>query len=148
MVRKMKISTKGRYGLRAMIDLAINSGEECCASLADISERQDLSLNYLESIFSYLKRAGLVVGIAGAQGGYMLAKPADKITLYEIMTVLEGNMSVYDNFGRKTKIRSFLNRNVWDVIDENVNEVLTGTTLADVMKNIETSRLSGDCSAL
>ncbi|MCY1712776.1 RrF2 family transcriptional regulator [Caproiciproducens galactitolivorans] len=143
----MKISTKGRYGLRAMIDLAINSSEGC-TSLADISHRQDLSLNYLESIFSYLKRAGLVVGIAGAQGGYMLAKPADEITLYEIMTVLEGSMSVYDSFGEETKIRSFLNRNVWDVIDKNVNEVLTGTTLADVLKNMETSRLSGDCSGL
>ena len=143
----MKISTKGRYGLRAMIDLAISSSEGC-TSLADISQRQDLSLNYLESIFSYLKRAGLVVGIAGAQGGYMLAKPADAITLYEIMTVLEGSMSVYDSFGEETKIRSFLNRNVWDVIDKNVNDVLTGTTLADVLKNMETSRLSGDCSAL
>jgi Rrf2 family protein len=146
-VRKMKISTKGRYGLRAMIDLAVNSNGDC-ASLAGISERQDLSLNYLESIFSYLKRAGLVIGIAGAQGGYMLAKPADEITLYEIMTVLEGDMSVYDKFGPTTKIRSFLNKNVWDVIDKNVNEVLTGTTLADVIKNMENSRLSEDCSAL
>ncbi|WP_277668481.1 Rrf2 family transcriptional regulator [Caproiciproducens galactitolivorans] len=143
----MKISTKGRYGLRAMIDLAVNSNGGC-ASLAGISERQDLSLNYLESIFSYLKRAGLVIGIAGAQGGYMLAKPADEITLYEIMTVLEGDMSVYDKFGPTTKIRSFLNKNVWDVIDKNVNEVLTGTTMADVIKNIENSRLSEDCSAL
>ncbi|NLG93675.1 MAG: Rrf2 family transcriptional regulator [Clostridiales bacterium] len=143
----MKISTKGRYGLRAMIDLAVNSNGDC-ASLAGISERQDLSLNYLESIFSYLKRAGLVIGIAGAQGGYMLAKPADEITLYEIMTVLEGDMSVYDKFGPTTKIRSFLNKNVWDVIDKNVNEVLTGTTLADVIKNMENSRLSEDCSAL
>ncbi|XOQ48655.1 MAG: HTH-type transcriptional regulator CymR [Eubacteriales bacterium] len=146
-MRKMKISTKGRYGLRAMIDLAVNSNGDC-ASLAGISERQDLSLNYLESIFSYLKRAGLVIGIAGAQGGYMLAKPADEITLYEIMTVLEGDMSVYDKFGPTTKIRSFLNKNVWDVIDKNVNEVLTGTTLADVIKNMENSRLSEDCSAL
>lgn len=143
----MKISTKGRYGLRAMIDLAINSSEGC-TSLADISQRQDLSLNYLESIFSYLKRAGLVIGVAGAQGGYMLAKPADEITLYQIMTVLEGSMSVYDSFGEEPPIRSFLNRNVWDVIDKNVNEVLTGTTLADVLKNIEASRLSEDCSAL
>ncbi|QEY33620.1 Rrf2 family transcriptional regulator [Caproiciproducens galactitolivorans] len=143
----MKISTKGRYGLRAMIDLAVNSNGGC-ASLAGISERQDLSLNYLESIFSYLKRAGLVIGIAGAQGGYMLAKPADEITLYEIMTVLEGDMSVYDKFGPTTKIRSFLNKNVWDVIDKNVNEVLTGTTMADVIKNIENNRLSEDCSAL
>ena len=143
----MKISTKGRYGLRALIDLAMNSGEGC-VSLSEISQRQDLSLNYLESIFASLKRAGIVIGIAGAQGGYVLAKPAEEITLRDIMTVLEGDMSVYDNLGERTSIRSFLNRNVWDVIDRSVDEVLTGTTLEDVLKDIEARHLSADCSEL
>ncbi|MGX8709229.1 MAG: RrF2 family transcriptional regulator [bacterium] len=143
----MKISTKGRYGLRALIDLAMNSGEGC-VSLSGISQRQDLSLNYLESIFASLKRAGIVIGIAGAQGGYVLAKPAEEITLRDIMTVLEGDMSVYDNLGERTSIRSFLNRSVWDVIDHSVDEVLTGTTLEDVLKDIEARHLSADCSEL
>ncbi|MDF1493207.1 RrF2 family transcriptional regulator [Caproiciproducens sp. CPB-2] len=143
----MKISTKGRYGLRALIDLAMNS-EEGCVSLSGISRRQDLSLNYLESIFASLKRAGIVIGIAGAQGGYVLAKPAKEITLRDIMTVLEGDMSVYDNLGERTSIRSFLNRNVWDMIDRSVDEVLTGTTLEDVLKDIEARQLSADCSEL
>ncbi|MBW7571700.1 RrF2 family transcriptional regulator [Caproiciproducens faecalis] len=143
----MKISTKGRYGLRALIDLAMNSTEGC-ASLSGISLRQDLSLNYLESIFASLKRAGIVIGIAGAQGGYVLAKPTSEITLRDIMTVLEGDMSVYDNLGEKTEIRSFLNRNVWDVIDRGVDEVLTGTTLEDVLKDIEARHTSADCSEL
>jgi Rrf2 family protein len=143
----MKISTKGRYGLRAMIDLAIHCNDGY-VPLAGISERQDLSLNYLESIFAYLKRAGLVTGIAGAQGGYVLSKPANEITLLDILSVLEGDMSVYDSLGEETKIRAFLNRNVWDVIDYRVNEVLTGTTLEDVMNEIQTQRLSNDCSGL
>ncbi|MGX8700097.1 RrF2 family transcriptional regulator [Caproiciproducens sp.] len=143
----MKISTKGRYGLRALIDLAMNSGEGC-VSLSEISQRQDLSLNYLESIFASLKRAGIVIGIAGAQGGYVLAKPAEEITLRDIMAVLEGDMSVYDNLGERTSIRSFLNRSVWDVIDRSVDEVLTGTTLGDVLKDIEARHLSADCSEL
>nr|WP_319487523.1 Rrf2 family transcriptional regulator [uncultured Caproiciproducens sp.] len=143
----MKISTKGRYGLRALIDLAMHS-EDGCASLSGISQRQDLSLNYLESIFASLKRAGIVIGIAGAQGGYVLARPANEITLQDIMTVLEGDMSVYDNLGEKTKIRSFLNRTVWDVIDRSVNEVLIGSTLENVLKDMETQQLSGNCSGL
>jgi Rrf2 family protein len=143
----MKISTKGRYGLRALIDLAVNSNGGC-VSLADISGRQDLSLNYLESIFSYLKRAGMVIGIPGSQGGYILSRPAKEITLFDILTVLEGDMSVYDSVGNETQIRSFLNRNVWDVIDGDINEVLSGTTLEDVLKEIGTQRLSGDCSEL
>ena len=143
----MKISTKGRYGLRAMIDLAIHCSEGYVA-LAGISERQDLSLNYLESIFAYLKRAGLVTGIAGAQGGYVLSRPANEITLQDNLSVLEGDMSVYDSVGEETKIRSFLNRNVWDAVDHSVNEVLTNTTLEDVMKEIEAKCLSNDCSGL
>jgi len=143
----MKISTKGRYGLRALIDLAMTS-DQGCVSLADISERQDLSLNYLESIFSYLKRSGIVIGMAGAQGGYILSRPAAEITLFDILTVLEGDMSVYDSVGEKTKIRDFLNQTVWDEIDENVNQVLTQTTLEDIIKEYETQHLSGDCSEL
>lgn len=143
----MKISTKGRYGLRCLIDLAIHCSEGY-VPLGAISERQDLSLNYLESIFASLKRSGLIIGIAGAQGGYVLARPANEITLFDILTVLEGDMSVYDSVGEETKIRSFLNRTVWDTIDHSVNIVLTTTTLEDIMKEIETQRLSENCSSL
>ena len=64
----MKISTRGRYGLRAVIDLAMQE-EKGCVSLAEIASRQDISFNYLESIFSYLRRAGIVIGTAGSLGG-------------------------------------------------------------------------------
>ena len=143
----MKISTRGRYGLRALIDLALNSNGSC-VSLADISARQDLSLNYLESIFSYLKRSGLVLGIAGAQGGYVLTRPASQIKLSEILAVLEGDMSIYDRIGKETKIRSFLNHNVWDLIDSNVNSVLENTTLENILNEIKSQELSEDSSNL
>lgn len=91
----MKISTRGRYGLRAVIDLAMHE-EQGCVPLGDIALRQDLSLNYLEGIFSYLKRAGIVIGMAGAQGGYRLAKRPEELSIWELMHVLEGSMSVSD----------------------------------------------------
>ena len=85
----MKISTKGRYGLRAMIDLSMNAADNYI-SLSSIAQRQALSLRYLEGIFSSLKKAGLVSSIAGSQGGYKPALPADKITMKMILTALEG----------------------------------------------------------
>ncbi|NLJ31162.1 MAG: Rrf2 family transcriptional regulator [Clostridiales bacterium] len=133
----MKISTKGRYGLRALIDLALHS-RGTCVSLSDISARQELSLNYLESIFAYLKKSGLVIGVAGAQGGYLLAKPAEQITLLEVLTALEGDLSVYDHIGAEPPIRAFLNRNVWDAIDRSITDVLKNTSLADLLEELHT----------
>ena len=72
----MKLSTKGRYGLRAMIDLASHE-EEGAVSIASISERQNISESYLEQLVAKLKKAGLVVSIRGAAGGYRLARPAE-----------------------------------------------------------------------
>ena len=89
----MKISTRGRYGLRAVIDLAMQE-EKGCVSLAEIAARQDISFNYLESIFSYLRRAGIVIGTAGSLGGYTLSKTAVEMNLYDILKVLEGELSM------------------------------------------------------
>ncbi|MFR1215304.1 MAG: RrF2 family transcriptional regulator [Acutalibacteraceae bacterium] len=89
----MKISTRGRYGLRAVIDLAMQE-EKGCVSLAEIAARQDISFNYLESIFSYLRRAGIVIGTAGSLGGYTLSKTAVEMNLYDILKVLEGELSI------------------------------------------------------
>ena len=129
----MKISTRGRYGLRAMIDLALHE-DEGRVTLAGIAARQDLSLNYLESIFSALKRAGFVIGTAGAQGGYSLARPADQISLQSILEALEGDLSVFEEADVGTPIRAFLKQHVWDVIDREVENTLYATTLADMVK--------------
>jgi len=79
----MKLSTKGRYGLRAMTDLAVY-GRNNRVSIALIAERQGMSVSYLEHLFSLLKKAGLVHSVKGAQGGYLLACPAEKTCIGDI----------------------------------------------------------------
>lgn len=143
----MKISTRGRYGLRAMIDLALHEVEGR-VTLAGIAARQDLSLNYLESIFSALKRAGFVIGTAGAQGGYSLARPADQISLQSILEALEGDLSVFEASEEGTPIRAFLKRHVWDAIDREVEHTLCATTLADMVKRTQLQASSAESSAL
>lgn len=86
----MKLSTKGRYGLRAMIDLAIHSKEEA-VSIASIAARQKISESYLEQLIPKLRKAGMIVSVRGAGGGYMLAKPAKEISVGDILRALEGS---------------------------------------------------------
>ena len=87
----MKLSTKGRYGLRALIDLAVHEKEDT-VSIQSISERQGISESYLEQLVRLLKKAGLVVSVRGAGGGYRLAKPADTISVGDILRALEGDL--------------------------------------------------------
>jgi len=82
------VSTKGRYALRIMLDIA-EQGEDAIVPLKDIASRQDLSLKYLESIMPKLKESGLVTGVAGKGGGYKLSKPADQYSVGEILKVSE-----------------------------------------------------------
>ena len=88
----MKISTKGRYALNALIDIAIY-GKDCPVSLSDISVRQDVSLNYLEQLFVKLRRNNVVISIRGANGGYKLAKSSENIRLSEILQAVDENVS-------------------------------------------------------
>lgn len=87
----MKLSTKGRYGLRALLDLALHNEEEA-VSLQSIAERQNISMGYLEQLMRMLKREGLVTSVRGAGGGYHLAKPAGEISVGDILRALEGNL--------------------------------------------------------
>lgn len=84
----MKISTRGEYGLRALMELGM--APEKGLSLRDIAQRQHISLDYLEQIVPALKNAGLVTARRGAQGGYLLARPAAEITVYDALVALEG----------------------------------------------------------
>jgi len=88
----LKLSTKGRYGLRAIVDLAIN-GEKEAVALSGIAERQDISISYLEQLIAKLKKAGIVTSIRGAQGGYLLAKNPEEISVGEILRALEGDLN-------------------------------------------------------
>lgn len=87
----MKISTKGKYGLRAMIDLAQYSEQEA-VSISSIAQRQKISESYLEQLVAKLKKAGLVVSIRGAAGGYRLARPAADISVGDVLRALEGDV--------------------------------------------------------
>ena len=87
----MKLSTKGRYGLRALIDLA-QYGEQEGVSIQSISARQQISDSYLEQQVRKLKKAGLVTSVRGAQGGYRLARPAEEISVGDVLRALEGSI--------------------------------------------------------
>ncbi len=89
----MRLSTKGRYGVTAMMDLAIHDGVGP-VTLADISQCQGISLSYLEQLFSKLRKNGLVDGVRGPGGGYKLARPADSITVAEIITAVDEHVDI------------------------------------------------------
>ncbi len=129
----MKISTKGRYGLRAMLDLACHPGPGPL-SLGEIARMEDLSYSYLESLFAALKRAGLVTGSAGASGGYRLTRPPEEITARMVLEPLEKDLSITDRdpAAPESSLRAFLETEVWDPVDEGVLGVLETTTLRDL----------------
>ena len=87
----MKLSTKGRYGLRALIDLALYSENET-VSIQSIARRQNISDSYLEQLMRKLRSAGLIVSVRGAQGGYKLARPANEISVGDVLRALEGSL--------------------------------------------------------
>lgn len=95
----MKISTKGRYGLRAMVDIAARSNgldESGCVNLKSIAKSQGVSENYLGQLVSSLKKAELIKSVRGAKGGYVISRPANQISVWEILTALEGNLAPVD----------------------------------------------------
>jgi len=132
----MKISTRGRYGLRAMVDLAVHSGGECMA-LSCIAERQNISTNYLEQVFSSLRKAGLVKSIKGAQGGYFLAKEPSDIKVGDVLRVLEGKLSIAESAEEQDmdpkSIQYCLKVMVWDKIEQSIIEAVNSITLEDLV---------------
>ena len=131
----MKLSTKGRYGLRAMLDLAIYSAGDH-VSLYNIAERQGISENYLEQVFSTLRKAGLVKSVKGAQGGYVLAREPSKTTAGQILRTLEGDLSVVDEEKEDAAgnlVIGCIKENVWNRMNECLNEVVDSITLEDLL---------------
>ena len=130
----MKISTKSRYGLRGLLDLAIHSGETP-VSLKDIANRQGISFPYLEHSFSVLKKAGFIAGLAGSGGGYLLRMSPDKITLHMLLSVLEGEFNIVDRVPNEeeTLLQRCIRENVWDQINQDVSEMAATTTLQDMI---------------
>lgn len=130
----MKLSTKGRYGVKAMVDLAVNYGKEP-VPIKSISDRQHISEYYLEQLFSSLRKAGLIKSIRGAMGGYILNKDPKDITVYTILEVLEGPIEVSAclDEGSCDNIDCCATRLVWKKIKDSMDSVTSSITLQDIV---------------
>lgn len=128
----MKISTKGKYGLRALLYLAIHSSNELIP-LNVIAEGENISLNYLEQIFSSLRKAGIVTSVKGPQGGYYLSRKSCDIKVIDIIRILEGEYSFTDDKDNENLSQKAINNLLWNKVDEKVEEILNNTTLEDLV---------------
>lgn len=132
----MKLSTKGRYGVKAMLDLAVHYGTEPI-SIKSISERQGISEYYLEQLFAPLRRAGLIKSVRGAQGGYILNRKPIEITVLEIMDVLEGPVEISECLDNDecNKFESCATRVLWKKIQMSINTVMENVTLQEMLND-------------
>lgn len=135
----MKLSTKGRYAMVALSDIAL-AGAEARVSLAEISRRQDISLPYLEQLFVKLRRAGLVESVRGPGGGYRLARSPDAIRISDVLEAVEETVSALETGAGAsggvsgTRAQSMTNR-LWESLSANVYVFLHQTRLSDVVGN-------------
>jgi len=141
----LKLSTRGRYGLKAMFDLALNYGDGPI-SLTSIAERQAISVNYLEQLISPLKKAMLVESVRGAQGGYMLAKNPDLITVGVILTTLEGPLAptdcvVVDGDDEMCDHSSYcVTKVIYEKIYESISNVVNSITLQHMIDDYKSNQ--------
>ncbi len=132
----MKLSTKGRYGLRAILDIASHSGEGA-ASISSIAARQSLSESYLEQLMGKLKKARLINSVRGAQGGYYLARPPSEISVGDVLRALEGDLtpvtcSAISASGKKITCKAektCVTKYVWRTIGDSINAAVDGISL-------------------
>ncbi|MEG2290823.1 MAG: Rrf2 family transcriptional regulator [Clostridium sp.] len=134
----MKLSTKGRYGVKAMVDLAIHYGD-APVSIKTISKRQNISEYYLEQLFSPLRKAGLIKSIRGAQGGYVLNKTPDQIKVSDVMYVLEGPIEIAECIEgvECDNIDCCATRLLWEKIKNSIDEVMNSITLQDISNDYD-----------
>ncbi len=130
----MKLSTRTRYGIRAMLDLARNNDGEPM-QLKNIAKHQEISVKYLEQLIAILKSAGFVRSIRGSKGGYMLARAPEKIKLNEIFGVLEGSVATVEcveNQDQCARAADCVVRDVWVEVQKAIEGVLSAITLRDL----------------
>lgn len=132
----MKLSTKGRYAVTAMADLALHAAPDTLVSLGQISERQGISLAYLEQLFSRLRKAKLVESARGPGGGYRLAKAAGETRISEIMEAVDETLNAAncEALGCGTSRAACLTHDLWEQLSAQVYLFLHGVTLADVVE--------------
>ena len=131
----MRLSTKGRYAVTAMMDLALHD-EKGPVTLAEISQCQDISLSYLEQLFAKLRKGGLVAGVRGPGGGYRLARAADHITVADIVCAVDENVDATRCQGRENCQggRRCLTHDLWSDLSQQIHDFLRGITLAQFVE--------------
>jgi Rrf2 family cysteine metabolism transcriptional repressor len=131
----MKISTKIRYGARAMVELAYRYGEGPI-ELKEIAKKENISLKYLEQVINPLRADGLVKAVRGAKGGYSLAKPPSEICLYDVIETLEGPLNLLECLGDAKacqKVSSCVTREIWKEVSEAMSKIFYSVTLEDMV---------------
>jgi Rrf2 family protein len=132
----VKLSTKGRYAMRAMLDLALHYGEGPIL-LKDVAKREHISEGYLEQIILPLKAAGLVNSTRGARGGFILAKPPSQIKLIEVMQVSEGSVAPVECVSDPevcSHASVCVTRDIWSEMKKAMDGILESTTLQDLVE--------------
>ena len=132
----MKLSTRSRYGVRMMYELALQFGRESVI-IRDIAERQDISEKYLSKLIMPLKGAKLVTSARGSHGGYILARDPSKITLREIVEVMEGGITIVEcvkNSSICDRSNECPTRDIWCGLDKSISEYLESITLEEIVK--------------
>lgn len=146
----MKISTKGRYGLRALIDLAQYSAIEP-VSISSIATRQAISEGYLEQLMSLLKKAGLIKSIRGAGGGYVLARDMSEISVGDVLRALEGSLQPVEcaAFSQEESCEASggcVTKYVWQRINESINQTVNQISIKQLVeesKSVQNVTLTG-----
>jgi Rrf2 family protein len=138
----MKLSTRTRYGVRAVLELAANQGERPM-QIKTIAHRQGISLKYLEQLMAILKSAGFVRSVRGAKGGYILAKEANQIKLSDIFNALEGPVTTVEcveNENYCARAADCAARQVWAEVQQAIEKILQSMTLQDLVDRTKNKR--------
>lgn len=137
----MKLSTKGRYGLRAFVDIAIYSEKEP-VSLAEVAKRQDISISYLEQLMTKLKKANLVESVRGASGGYVLTRKPEEISVGDVLRALEGDLSPVECATEEESCEHSCGatghcttRLVWKKINDSVNDTINNIFISELVND-------------
>ena len=129
----MKLTTRGRYAVTAMLDLTLHHGDTPVA-LGDIARRQGISQPYLEQLFAQLRRRGLVVSTRGPGGGYGLGREAQAISVADIINAVSEPLHCYQDGGDCQDGRCCLSQELWVELTEHIRGFLAGVTLADLVR--------------
>ncbi|WJW76255.1 Fe-S cluster assembly transcription factor [Thiohalobacter sp. IOR34] len=139
----MKLTTKGRYAVTAMLDLTLHSGNGP-VKLAEISGRQEISLSYLEQLFARLRKGGLVVSTRGPGGGYSLSRPADEIAVADVILAVDENMDTTrcGGMGNCQNDLPCLTHELWTELSNQIRSFLSDITLGQLVRNANVKQVA------